>query len=71
MRNFTLKLTKSYKFDVNVDANSIEDAKKIIHQTPFEKGITDCKFSDPELRIKDVVCNDLDSRFYKDDNKLR
>ena len=38
--------------------------------TPFEKLTKDCNFSKPSLSIKDIVLNDFDPRFYKDDNKL-
>ena len=37
----------------------------------FEKLTKDCNFSKPSLSIKDIVLNDFDPRFYKDDNKLR
>ena len=71
MRNFTLKLSKSYNFEIKVEANSIQEAKKIIQDAPFEKVITGCNFDEPRLVINDIVCNDLDPRFYADDNKLR
>jgi len=71
MRNFTLKLSKSYNFEIKVEANSIQEAKKIVQDTPLEKVITGCNFDQPQLVINDIVCNDLDPRFYADDNKLR
>ncbi|MDG2007541.1 MAG: hypothetical protein P8J53_04085 [Alphaproteobacteria bacterium] len=71
MRNFTLKLSKSYNFEIKIEANSIQEAKKIVLDTPLEKVITGCDFDKPELIINDIVCNDLDPRFYSDDNKLR
>jgi hypothetical protein len=39
--------------------------------TPFEKLTKDCNFSEPSLAIKDIVLNEFDPRFYKDDNKLK
>tara|TARA_B110000090_G_scaffold161176_1_gene177794 strand:+ start:167 stop:382 length:216 start_codon:yes stop_codon:yes gene_type:complete len=71
MRNFTLKLSKSYNFEIKVEANSIQEAKKIVQDAPLEKVITGCNFDQPQLVINDIVCNDLDPRFYADDNKLR
>tara|TARA_A100001015_G_scaffold292970_1_gene368965 strand:- start:2567 stop:2833 length:267 start_codon:yes stop_codon:yes gene_type:complete len=70
MKNFTVKLSKSYDFDVKVEARSAEEAKKLLVDTPFEKLTKGCDFSEPTLAIKDVVLNDFDPRFYKDDNKL-
>ena len=63
MRNFTLKLSKSYNFEIKIEANSIQEAKKIVLDTPLEKVITGCDFDMPELIINDIVCNDLDPRF--------
>jgi len=37
MKNFTVKLSKSYDFDVKVEARSAEEAKKLLVDTPFEK----------------------------------
>ena len=50
---------------------SAEEAKRILVDTPFEKLTKDCDFSEPSLAIKDVVLNEFDPRFYKDDNKLQ
>ena len=71
MKNFIIKLSKSYDFDVKIEARSAEEAKKILIDTPFEKLTKGCDFSEPSLAIKDVLLNDYDPRFYKDDNKLR
>jgi len=71
MKNFTIKLSKSYDFDIQVEARSAEEAKRILVDTPFEKLNKDCDFSEPSLAIKDVVLNEFDPRFYKDDNKLQ
>ena len=71
MKNFTIKLSKSYDFDIQVEARSAENAKRILVDTPFEKLTKDSDFSEPSLAIKDVVLNEFDPRFYKDDNKLR
>ncbi len=71
MRNFTLKLSKAYNFEINVEANSIPEARKIIQDTPLEKVITGCDFEKPIIVINDIVCNDLDPRFYKDVNMLK
>ena len=70
MKNFTIKLSKSYDFDIQVEARSAEDAKKMLVDTPFKKLTKDCNFSEPSLAIKDIVLNEFDPRFYKDDNKL-
>ena len=70
MKNFTIKLSKSYDFDIQVEARSAEDAKKMLVDTPFEKLTKDCNFSEPSLAIKDIVLDEFDPRFYKDDNKL-
>ena len=37
----------------------------------FKKLTQGCDFSQPTLAINDVVLNEFDPRFYKDDNKLR
>ncbi len=50
---------------------NIQEAKKIVQDAPLEKVITGCNFDEPQLVINDIVCNDLDPRFYTDDNKLR
>ena len=71
MKNFTIKLSKSYDFDIQVEARSAEEAKRILVDTPFEKLTKDCNFSEPSLAIKDIVLNEFDPRFYKDDNKLK
>ena len=71
MKNFTVKLSKSYDFDIQVEAQSAEEAKKMLVDTPFEKLTKDCNFTKPSLSIKDIVLNDFDPRFYKDDNKLQ
>ena len=52
-------------------ADSAETAKKMLIDTPFEKLTNGCDFSQPSLAIKDVVLNEFDPRFYKDDNKVR
>ena len=70
MKNFTVKLSKSYDFNVKVEARSSEKAKKLLVDTAFEKFTKGCDFTEPTLAIKDVVLNDFDPRFYKDDNKL-
>jgi hypothetical protein len=54
-----------------VEATSAESAKKQLIETPFEKLTQGCDFSQPALAINDVVLNEFDPRFYKDDNKLR
>jgi len=36
MRKFTINMTMSYDFDVSVEANSEEEAKKIFTTTPLE-----------------------------------
>ena len=71
MKNFTIKLSKSYDFDIQVEARSAEEAKKMLADTPFEKLTKDCNFSEPSLAIKDIILNEFDPRFYKDDNKLK
>ena len=71
MKNFTIKLSKSYDFNVEIEARSAEEAKKILVDTPFEKLTKGCDFSEPSLSIRDVVLNDFDPRFYKDDNKIK
>ena len=45
MKNFTVKLSKSYDFDVKVEARSAEEAKKLLVDTPFEKLTKGCDFS--------------------------
>ena len=71
MKNFTIKLSKSYDFDIQVEARSAEDAKKMLVDTRFKKLTKDCNFSEPSLAIKDILLNESDPRFYKDDNKLK
>ena len=43
----------------------------MLADTPFEKLTKNCNFSEPSLAIKDIVLNEFDPRFYKDDNKLK
>ncbi len=71
MKSYTVKMSKTYDFEVEVEANSAETAKKMLIDTPFEKLTNGCDFSQPSLAIKDVVLNEFDPRFYKDDNKVR
>lgn len=71
MKSYTVKMSKTYDFEIEVEANSAESAKKQLIETPFEKLTQGCDFSQPSLAINDVVLNEFDPRFYKDDNKLR
>jgi hypothetical protein len=71
MKSYTVKMSKTYDFEVEVEATSAESAKKQLIETPFEKLTQGCDFSQPSLAINDVVLNEFDPRFYKDDNKLR
>ena len=36
MRNFTLKLSKSYNFEIKIEANSIQEAKNYMHEHGIE-----------------------------------
>ena len=71
MKSYTVKMSKTYEFEVEVEAHSAESAKKQLIDTPFEKLTQGCDFSQPALAINDVVLNEFDPRFYKDDNKVR
>ena len=37
MKSYTVKMSKTYDFEVEVEANSAETAKKMLIDTPFEK----------------------------------
>ena len=70
MRKFIIDMTMSYDFQVTIEAESEEEAKAKFTSTPLEK-FGDYQFKSPSLAIKDVVLNEFDPRFYKDDGKVK
>lgn len=69
MRKFTINMTMSYDFDVSVEANSEEEAKKIFTSTPLEN-LKQKAFKSFYKKFNSIKLDEHDPRFYKDDGKL-
>ena len=70
MRKFTINMTMSYDFDVSVEADSEEEAKKIFTSTPLEN-LEQKAFKAFYKKFNSIKLDEHDPRFYKYDEKTK
>ena len=70
MRKFIIDMTMSYDFQVTIEAESEEAAKAKFTNTPLEQ-LGSYKFGSFYKTFRGIKLDEFDTRFYKEEDKVR